>query len=159
MKYSYPAVFYDDDNQVAFHFYDREDWFLCAENIFGAIEMAEDVLSGALLRLERDGEQMPTPTPLENVKLLPNQIARMIEVDTAEYAAELEKLNEREAILKADNPIRELLNRRGMKIKQLSNLLQCPYRTCQDWALKKSQPPAWVLNLILDKVLISSNTI
>ena len=153
MKYEYPAVFYDDDNQVAFHFYDREDWFLCGENIFAAIEMAEDVLNGALVRLEREGGQIPPSTRLENVKLLPNQTVRMIYADTDKYAAELAAMNERDAILNADNPIRELLDRRHMKIKQLADLLQASYRTVQDWSLGKSKPPAWCLKLIVDKVL------
>ena len=152
MVYDFPAVFYDDDKQIAFHFYDA-DWFSCGENIADAIEMAEDVLGGRLMRLERDGGQIPTPSKLEDVKLLPNQMVRMIHADTEKYAAELAALNEREAILNADNPIRELLNRRNMKIKDLSDLLDAPYRTVQDWSLNKSKPPDWVLNLILNKVL------
>lgn len=153
MKYAFPAVFYDDDNQVAFHFYDREDWFLCGANLFDAIEMAQDVLNGALLELERSGEQIPAPTPLANVKLLPNEVARMIEADTDAYAVELEMMNDRNAILNADNPIRTLLDRKHMKIKQLADVLQAPYRTVQSWSLGKTKPPRWTLNLILDKVL------
>ncbi|MBQ4494582.1 MAG: hypothetical protein II968_02335 [Selenomonadaceae bacterium] len=115
--------------------------------------MAEDVLGGRLMRLERDGGQIPTPTKLEDVKLLPNQMVRMIHADTEKYATELAALNERESILNADNPIRELLNRRQMKIKELSDFLNAPYRTVQDWSLNKSRPPEWALNLILDKIL------
>ena len=59
MKYEYPALFYDDDDKIAFHFYDREDWFLCGDNLFDAIEMAQDVLNGALLSLEREGKEIP----------------------------------------------------------------------------------------------------
>lgn len=152
MEYDFPAVFYDDDKQIAFRFYDA-DWFSCGENISDAIEMAEDVLGGRLMRLERDGGQIPTPTKLEDVKLLPNQMVRMIHADTEKYATELAALNERESILNADNPIRELLNRRQMKIKELSDFLNAPYRTVQDWSLNKSRPPEWALNLILDKIL------
>ena len=44
MQYDFPAVFYPDDNSVAFHFYDREDWFSCGSDIADAIEIAEDVI-------------------------------------------------------------------------------------------------------------------
>ena len=153
MKYEYPALFYDDDNQVAFHFYDCEEWFLCGENIFSAIEMAQDVLNEALLTLERAGKEIPKATPLSEVEVKPLQVVKMIEADTDKYAKELAAQNEREQILNAANPIRELLNLRGMKIKELADALGAPYRTCQDWALGKSKPPAWSLNLILDKLI------
>jgi len=153
MIYEYPALFYDDEDKVAFHFYDREDWFLCGDNIFDAIEMAQDVLNAALLNLEREGKEIPPATPLEKVAAKPLELVKMIKADTDTYAASLATLNEREQILQADNPIRELLNRRHLKISQLAKLLDAPYRTVQDWSLGKSAPPKWVLNLILDKVL------
>ena len=152
MQYDFPAVFYNDDNSVAFRFYDA-DWFSCGNDIADAIEMAEDVLGGRLMRLERDGGKIPVPTKLEDVILLPNQVVRMIHVDTEKYARELAEVNNREAIEKADNPIKELRERQGLSIKELSDILKVPYRTVQDWNSGKSKPPEWVLPLILDRVL------
>ena len=65
MQYDYPAVFYSDGKSVAFHFVDREDWFLCGDSIDDAIDMAVDVLNGALLSLEREGKEIPAATPLD----------------------------------------------------------------------------------------------
>lgn len=152
MQYDFPAVFQSDGNAVAVHFYDA-DWFSCGDNIADAVEMAEDLLGGRLMRLERDGGKIPTPTKLENVVLLPNQVVRMIHVDTEEYARELAAMNDKEAIMKAENPIKELRERQGLSIKELSDLLNAPYRTVQDWNSGKSKPPAWVLSLILDHIL------
>ena len=152
MQYDFPAVFQSDGNAVAVHFYDA-DWFSCGDNIADAVEMAEDLLGGRLMRLERDGGKIPTPTKLENVVLLPNQVVRMIHVDTEVYASELAAMNDKEAIMKAENPIKELRERQGLSIKELSDLLNAPYRTVQDWNSGKSKPPAWVLNLILNHIL------
>ena len=151
MTYDYPAVFYADDKAIAFHFYDREDWFSFGETADEAIIAAEDVLNDALLELERTGKELPPSTPLSEVVVKPLQLVKMIHADTDSYARELEQMNDRAAVEQADNSIRELLNRRGMKIKELSDELQAPYRTVQDWALGKSKPPAWCLKLILDK--------
>ena len=153
MQYDFPAVFYPDDKSVACRFYDCEDWFSCGDDIADAIEMAEDVLCGRLMRLERDGGKIPTPTKLDNVILLPNQVVRMIHADTEKYARELAAMNDRQAIENADNPIRELRERQGLTIKELSDILHAPYRTVQDWNAGKSKPPEWVVPLIIDRVL------
>lgn len=153
MKYNYPAVFYSDGKAVAFHFVDREDWFLCGDNIDDAIDMAVDVLNGALLRLEREGKEIPAATPIDKVDVKPLQLVKMIHADTEKYAQELAQMNDREAIMRAENPINELLTRLGWTIKRLSDELNAPYRTVQDWKLGNSKPPSWVLPLILDKVL------
>lgn len=62
-------------------------------------------------------------------------------------------LSIRAAVLSADNPIKELLNRKSLRIKDLSDILGAPYRTVQDWASGTNKPPAWALRLIIDKVL------
>lgn len=147
MKYEYPALFYNDCGKVAFHFYDMENLHSFGSNLDEAILAAQELLAEHFY----SGNTPYPPTPLEKVEVKPLQVVKMIAADTEKC----EKESEREQILKADNPIRELLNRRHMKIKELSDLLQAPYRTTQDWALGKSKPPAWSLNLILDKVLNS----
>lgn len=156
MKYEYPAVFYNDDGKVAFQFCDIEELHSFGDNLDEAILAAQELLGDYFWELEQAHPDLQIDdwhTPLEKVEVKPLHVVKMICADTEKYAAELEAMNERKAILNADNPIRELLNRRHMKIKDLSDLLQCPYRTAQDWSLGKSKPPAWCLNLILDKIL------
>ena len=153
MQYDFPAVFYSDEHAVAFHFFDRDDWFSFGDNIDEAISAAEDVLCDALLMLEREGKQIPVPTPLDKVEVKPLQLVKMIHADTDKYARELEEMNDRDAIQHAANPIRELRERQGLSVKELADILKAPYRTVQDWDAGKSKPPDWVLLLILDRVL------
>lgn len=155
MQYDFPAVFYSDENAVAFHFYDREDWFSFGNNVDEAISAAEEILSDSLLALERENKKIPTPTSLDKVEVKPLQLVKMIHADTEKYASELADMNDRQAIENAENPIRELRERQGLSIKELSDLLHAPYRTVQDWNAGKSKPPEWVLSLILDRILNS----
>ena len=152
MQYDFPAVFYSDEKAIAFYFYDREDWFSFGDNVDEAIEAAEEILSDGLLELERTGGKIPFATPLNDVKVKPMQLVKMIHADTEKYAGELTKMNDREAVEKADNPIKKLRERQKLSIKELSDLLKAPYRTVQDWNAGKFRPPEWVLALILDRI-------
>ena len=153
MQYDYPAIFYDDDNSVAFHFYDAENWFSCGDNIADALTMAQDVLGGQLLNMERTGEKIPPATPLEKVMLKPFQVVRMIHVDTTQYAKEFEELKRREAALLAENPVKFLREQTGLSIRQFAEELGVPYRTAQDWNAGISKPPKWAVPLLVDKFL------
>ena len=153
MQYDFPAVFYSDKNAIAFHFYDREDWFSFGDNVDEAISAAEEILNDGLLELERGNKEIPTSTPLDKVEVKPLQLVKMIHADTEKYSRELAEANNRKAIQKAENPIKELRERQGLSIKELSDLLNAPYRTVQDWNAGKSKPPEWVMALILDRVL------
>ena len=92
-------------------------------------------------------------TPLDKVEVKPLQLVKMIHADTEKYAREQAEANNRTAIEKAENPIKELRSRQGLSIKELSDILGAPYRTVQDWNAGKSKPPEWVMSLILDRVL------
>ena len=153
MQYDFPAVFYSDEKAVAFHFYDREDWFSFGDNVDEAILAAEEILNDGLLELERSNGEIPTATPLDKVEVKPLQLVRMMHADTEKYAREQAEANNRTAIEKAENPIKELRSRQGLSIKELSDILGAPYRTVQDWNAGKSKPPEWVMSLILDRVL------
>lgn len=153
MIYEYPALFYNDDGKVAFHFYDIEELHSFGDNLDEAILAAQEILADYFWEQEQADTIHTEPSDIEKVEVKPLEVVKMIEADTDKYAKELAEQNEREQILQADNPIRELLNRRGMKIKELSDLLECPYRTIQDNALGKSKMPRWALKLVVDKVL------
>ena len=110
-------------------------------------------MNDSLLTLERERKEIPSPTPLDKVEVKPLQLVKMIHADTEKYARELSEMNDRKAIESADNPIKELRERQGLSIKALSDLLNAPYGTVQDWNAGKSKPPEWVLALVLDRVL------
>ena len=152
MEYDFPAVFYPDDNCVAFHFYDKPDLYLCGDDIEDAIEMAEDVLNGALLRMEKHDEKIPKASKLNEVVLKPNETVRMIHADTEVYARELEEQLKREAIDEAENPIKAVRESKGWNIKELADYLNAPYRTIQDWNSGKVKPPKWIQDIIVEKI-------
>lgn len=152
MKHYYPAVFAPGVEclEVIIPFV---GCFTQGNDIAECMAMAQDALGVMFEGVEE--KDYPVPRPIADIDLSDYPAGSFVSYVCFDKEAydESVKLSEREAILKADNPIRELLNRRHMKIKELSDLLQAPYRTVQDWSLKNSQPPAWALNLILDKVL------
>ncbi len=152
MKYAYPAVFYPDDSAVAFHFYDAENWYSFGDDMAEAIEAAEDILGGRLMRAERDGKEIPKASKLDEVVLKPNETVRMIHIDTEVYARELEEQLKREEIEAAANPIKAIRESKGWTIKEFADFLHAPYRTIQDWNAGKAQPPKWIATLIIDKV-------
>ena len=149
MKYAFPAVFYPDENAIAFHFYDAEDWFSFGDDMAEAIEAAEDILGGRLMRAERDGKEIPKASKLDEVVLKPNETVRMIHIDTEVYARELEEQLKREELEAAENPIKALRESMGLNIKEFADFLGAPYRTIQDWNAGKTQPPKWIVNLII----------
>ena len=79
-RYFYPAVFtYEPEQEIAVVFPDLDcatsgvtddDAFLSARELLGC------VLNG----LEEDGEKIPAPTPLSDVKLQPNERVVLIDV-------------------------------------------------------------------------------
>ena len=151
MKYAYPAIFYPDDGGVGVRFYDA-DWFTCGDDIADAVEMAEDILGGRLMRAERDGKEIPKASKLDEVVLKPNETVRMIHIDTEVYARELEEQLKREAIDAAENPIKAVRESKGWNIKELADYLNAPYRTIQDWTSGKVKPPKWIQDIIVEKV-------
>lgn len=154
MKHYYPAIFRLKGEGLPGYTLRLPDIPGCltmGDDIAECMEMAQDAI-GVMLEgvAESDYPKPSKPNDLDLSEYPQDSFVSYVCFDKELYDA---ALGEREAILRAENPIRELLNRRNMKIKQLSDLLSCPYRTCQDWSLGKSRPADWVLNLILDKVL------
>lgn len=153
MKHYYPAVFMPGVNCYELVFPNVKGCFTMGDNVAECMQMAQDALG---LMLEDVAEEnYPTSSKPNDIDLSDYPKGSFVSYVCfdKELYDENRKLSDREAILKAEIPIRELLDRRRMKIKDLADLLGSPYRTTQDWALGNSAPPKWTLNLILDKVL------
>ncbi|MBQ2545507.1 MAG: type II toxin-antitoxin system HicB family antitoxin [Clostridia bacterium] len=79
-RYIYPAVFtYDPDHEIAVTFPDLDvatQGSSDEDALFSARECLELVMFG----LEEDGEPIPAPTPLKDVKLEENERALLIDV-------------------------------------------------------------------------------
>lgn len=152
MKYAFPAVFYPDDNAVAFHFYDAENWHSFGDDMAEAIEAAEDILGGRLMRAERDGKEIPKASKLDEVVLKPNETVRMIYADTEVYAKKVAEQLKREEIEAAANPIKAVRESKGWTIKEFADFLNAPYRTIQDWNNGEHFPPRWIQDIIVEKI-------
>lgn len=80
-KYVYPAVFtYEDGYEIAVTFPDLPGCATSGADEPEALEMAKDALGGHLWCLEKDGDEIPAPTHLRNVKLEPNEQAALVDV-------------------------------------------------------------------------------
>lgn len=79
-RYFYPAIFtYEPDQEIAVDFPDLH----CATsgvNDDDAFLSARELLGCVLYGLEEDGETIPAPSPLSNIKTQPNERAVLIDV-------------------------------------------------------------------------------
>ena len=79
-RYFYPAVFtYEPEQEIAVDFPDLK----CATsgtNDDDALLSARELLGCVLYGLEEDGKEIPTPTPLANVEIQPNERAVLVDV-------------------------------------------------------------------------------
>lgn len=79
-RYFYPAVFtYEPGQEIAVEFPDLK----CATsgvNDDDALLSARELLGCVLYGLEEDGEEIPLPTPLENVEIQSNERSVLVDV-------------------------------------------------------------------------------
>ena len=83
-KYVFPAVFdYSETPGISISFPDFPGCFSEADNNEQAINMARDALGGRLYILDRDGENIPTPSdPVQLINTLqPHQTITLIDVN------------------------------------------------------------------------------
>ncbi len=79
-RYFYPAIFtYEPEQEIAVVFPDL-DCATSGVNDDDALLSARELLGCVLNGLEEDGEKIPAPTPLTNVKLQPNERVVLIDV-------------------------------------------------------------------------------
>ena len=88
MNYIYPAVFYPEpDGRFSVIFPDLNDLATSGDNLADAFSMAQDACGQYLFTSLRDGEALPTPTPLESVeKDDPAAFVNLVGVNLNEYA-------------------------------------------------------------------------
>ena len=148
MKYNYPAIFTPaEESGYYVQFCDAENWFTEGETFEEAMLMAEDALNLMLWGAEKDGDDIPTPTPIEEVKLNEGEIVKMIHADTEAYAKKMEEYKAIEA-----DSIKAASERAGLSMKQLVELIGAPYRTVQNWNSGRHNPPLWLQKLIIEKI-------
>ena len=146
-KYIYPAVFTPAEEGgyvVAF-----PDWggATQGEDATDAIEAANDFLGLACWTAEHEGYAIPKPTDSARVEVPTGGFVNLIMADTTAY---------QEVINRENNPIKYAMKKAGLNIKKLSELLDAPYRTVQEWNSGRRMPPEWCQRLIIEKIEANS---
>ena len=88
MNYIYPAVFYLEDNgRYSVIFPDLNDLATFGDNLADAFAMTQEACGQFLFSYLRNGELLPTPTPLDKVKKNADAaLVNLIFVNLDEYA-------------------------------------------------------------------------
>ena len=76
--YAYPAIFSTDSDGWEVRFPDVENCFTAADTLEQAIVEARYVLEDIMYLRERDNDEIPLPTPLENVLAEQGEIVQLI---------------------------------------------------------------------------------
>jgi predicted RNase H-like HicB family nuclease len=76
--YAYPAVFTADGNGWEVSFPDVDNAFTAADTLEQAILEAQYVLEDIMYFRERDKDEIPKPTPLDEVERKPGEVVQII---------------------------------------------------------------------------------
>ncbi len=79
-RYIYPAIFDYAADGISVSFPDLPGCFSCANSDEEAVSMAKDALGLHLYSMEEDNDKIPGPTPINKIKLEPNQAVVLVEV-------------------------------------------------------------------------------
>ena len=148
-KYIFPVVFTWNENDKTYYvtFPDLDNCFTDGTTMPEAMENASDVLNLMLCDMEATGAAIPKATNAEEVPAPEKGFVNLIMADTAAY---------QEVINRENNPIKYAMKKAGLNIKKLSELLDAPYRTVQEWNSGRRMPPEWCQRLIIEKIEANS---
>ena len=79
-KYLFPAIFTIENDGISVELPDLPGCLTCGSNQEEAFEMAKDALSLHIYGMEQDGDAIPVPTKLNELKLDQNQYSVLVEV-------------------------------------------------------------------------------
>lgn len=80
-RYYYPAVLtYDEGFEIAVTFPDLPGCATSGTDEADALNMAKEALGGHLCCMENDGDEIPDPTPLKDIKVESNERAILVDV-------------------------------------------------------------------------------
>ncbi len=79
-SYVFPAIFNYAEDGVSIEFPDLPGCLSCADTTEEALRNAEEALGLFLYGLEKDGEEIPGPTPLDKIRCSYNEKAMLIKV-------------------------------------------------------------------------------
>lgn len=141
-KYVFPAVFTPaEEGGYLVTFPDIDNVFTDGDTKEEAIENASDALN--LMLYHTKLEDIPAPTDINELKAPKGGFLSFVLADLDKY---------QETIDKENNPIRYSMKKSKLSIKQVSELLDAPYRTVQNWWRGEKKPAKWVEKLVIEKI-------
>ena len=85
-KYTYPAVFTQEDNgSYSVNFPDFDSCYTCGDDLADAIYMAQDVLAYTIYDLQAEGKSLPQPSDPRSISLSAGEFVNFVACDTLEY--------------------------------------------------------------------------
>lgn len=78
--YTFPAFFYYDDDGISIEFPDLPGCLPCASTSEEAFHNAKEALGVHLFGMEKDGDPIPKPTPVQNLQPEAGAVVAMVEV-------------------------------------------------------------------------------
>ncbi len=78
--YAYPAFFYYDDDGISIEFPDLPGCLPCAETTEEAFRNAKEALGLHLYGMEQDGDPIPAPTPVHDLRPEEGGIVTIVDV-------------------------------------------------------------------------------
>lgn len=78
--YTYPALFYFDEDGISIEFPDLPGCLPCAETTDEAFKNAKEALGVHLFGMEQDGDTIPQPTPINQLHPEDGGVIAMIDV-------------------------------------------------------------------------------
>lgn len=78
--YAYPAFFYYDDDGISIEFPDLPGCLPCAQTSEEAFRNAKEALGLHLFGMEQDGDAIPAPTPVKDLRPDEGGVVTMVEV-------------------------------------------------------------------------------
>lgn len=79
-RYIYPAIFDFADDGISVEFPDLPGCLTCGDTVEEAFAMAKEAMALHLWGMEEDGDPIPEPTPIDQIKVESNQVVVLIEV-------------------------------------------------------------------------------
>ena len=89
--YIFPAVFVQENNGISIMFPDLPGCLPCAETPDIAIKNAKEAMMLHIYGMEEDGEEIPDPTPFQEITLEPHQSIVLIEAYMPPFREKLRK--------------------------------------------------------------------
>ena len=85
-KYVYPAIFKAEvDGGYSISFPDIPSCYTCGDDLADGLDMAEDVLALTIFDLEEKNEEIPIPSPIGSIEVVPDEFTTYISCDTKAY--------------------------------------------------------------------------